>query len=254
MNTLNDATGEAIDDGATQPIFARLLEIARASALEEMASGIAHEINQPLGAIATYAQAAERMLTKSEPMVLQAAEVARQISKEALGAGEGIRRIRRLFNRESVQKTRCSMGDLLNELDPVLKMLGSRAGVRLKIDIAPGVPDVCIDRLRIQHVLFTLTQNAIEARCSSAQIPAVEIAVASDRYSVEVSITDHGGGIAEEAQKQIFRPFFTTKAHGTGLGLASSRAIVEQHEGTIGFKSSPAGTRFWFSLPAYIEP
>lgn len=215
---------------------------------------MAHELNQPLGAIATYAQAAERMLSKTEPMVAAASDVIRQITKEALGAGEGIRRIRRLFNREPVQKSRCSMTDLVNELRPVFELLGERTGSRLEIDIAPNVPDVNIDRLRIQHVLFTLAQNAFEARRDLTRPATIRIAVASNRYAVEVSVTDNGNGISDDAQKQIFHPFFTTKPNGTGLGLASSRAIVEMHEGTIGFKSSADGTRFWFSLPAYNEP
>jgi signal transduction histidine kinase len=229
------------------------MDVARASALEEMASGLAHEVNQPLGAIATYAQAAERMLGKSPPMIEAAAEVMRQISKEALGAGEGIRRIRRNFNREALQKQRCSIGAILSELEPLLKLLGERSGARLFIDVAPGVPDALADSIRIQHVLFTLIENAFEATRDGANEPQVRVTVASDRYSVEVAVTDNGTGIPEDAAAQIFRPFFTTKSNGTGLGLASSRAIVELHEGNIGFKSSPEGSRFWFSLPAFIE-
>lgn len=241
-------------DGEGPPIFARLLEIARASALEEMASGIAHELNQPLGAIATYAQAGERMLGKSEPMVTAAVDVLKQINKEALGAGEGIRRIRKLFNREPVQKVRGSIGELLRELQPILQLSADRAGVTLEFNTAEPVPDVCIDRLRIQHVLFTLVQNALEAsKSNTARPPVVRVAVANDRYSVEVSVTDSGSGIPSDAEHQVFRPFFTTKANGTGLGLASSRAIVESHEGSIGFKSTPDGARFWFTLPALVE-
>lgn len=250
--TLHEAVCDPqLDAGAAQPIFARLLEIARASALEEMASGFAHELNQPLGAIATYAQAAERMLAKPEPMIAAASETLGQIAKEALGAGEGIRRIRKLFNREPANKVRSSIGALVRELEPVIDMLAKRSGVKLAIEIAPVLPDVQIDRIRIQHVLFTLIQNALEAALANSNAPpSVRVTVASDRYSVEVAITDSGAGIAEDVQKLLFRPFFTTKTNGTGLGLASTRAIVEMHEGTIGFKSSSSGSRFWFSLPA----
>ncbi len=234
-------------------LLARLLDIARASALEEMASGLAHELNQPLGAIATYAQAAERMLTKSPPMIDAAADVLRQISKEALSAGDGIRRIRRLFDREALQRRRCSVAVILFELEPLLRLLGRRHGVRLQLEVAPGVPDAFADPMRIQHVLFTLIQNAFEAERTVQCEPHVKVTVASDRYSVEVAVTDNGVGIPEKAHGQIFRPFYTTKSNGTGLGLASSRAIVEMHEGAIGFKSTSEGARFWFSLPAYNE-
>lgn len=228
------------------------MAIARASALEEMASGIAHELNQPLGAITTFAQAAERMLNRPEPMVSGAIEVLQLISKEALGAGEGIRRMRQLFNRDSLTRTPCAMGDVLRELSPVLELLARRTGGSLTVKVDGSLPLVSIDRLRIQHVLFTLVQNAFEA--GDARPIAVRIAVSGDRYGVEVSVTDNGCGIPAEHREQIFRPFFTTKAQGTGLGLASTRAIVEFHEGSMGFDTPEhPGARFWFRLPA-IDP
>jgi len=246
-------TAQSESGADLQAVFARLMDVARASALEEMASGLAHEFNQPLGAIAAYAQAAERMLEKSPPMVAEAAETLRQISKEAFGAGDGIRRIRQLFNREVMQKRRCSIPGILIELEPLARFLCERKGILLQIEVQPGVPDALADPIKIQHVLFTLIQNAIEAERAPGDSPAIKVSVASDRYSVEVAVSDNGSGIPEEAHSQIFRPFYTTKGDGTGLGLASSRAIVEMHEGSIGFKSTPGATRFWFSLPAVGE-
>lgn len=243
---------ETTGDNAASPpqaMIEQLMAIARASALEEMASGIAHELNQPLGAITTFAQAGERMLNRPEPMIADALEVMRLISKEALGAGEGIRRMRRLFNRDTLARTSCAMGDVVRELSPVLELLALRAGGSLTVHLDGGLPAVSIDRLRIQHVLFTLVQNAFEA--NDAGPTAVRIEVLGDRYGVEVSVTDTGSGISAGHREQIFRPFFTTKAQGTGLGLASTRAIVEAHEGSIGFDSpEPRGTRFWFRVPA----
>lgn len=256
MNDTSKAPGgnsATLNNTEQSPIFEQLMAIARTSILEEMASGFAHEINQPLGAIATYAQAAERMLVRPEPMVTAAVDVLRQIATEALNAGEGIRRIRRLFNREPGEKVRCSIAGLFVELQPLLALLGERTGIPLEVDIAKSLPDVVVDRMRISHVLFTLVQNAFEAS-GAANRKAVKVAAASDRYSVEVSVTDHGSGVSSDAQQQLFRPFFTTKASGTGLGLASSRAIVEMHGGTIGYKAVPDGTRFWFSLPACTDP
>lgn len=227
------------------------MEIARASVLEEMASGIAHELNQPLGAIATFAQAGERMLNRPEPMVEPALEVLRQIASEAMGAGEGIRRIRRLFNRDTTNKAACAVGDLIHEIVPLLEAVAGRAEGRLDIRVQPGIPKVLVDRLRIQHALFTLVQNAIEASGGRA---TVRIEVSGDRYAVEISVIDRGAGIPAAAREQIFRPFFTTKPNGTGLGLASTRAIAEAHEGSIGFEDAcGGGTRFWFKLPAFAE-
>lgn len=234
---------------APPPMMQQLMEIARASVLEEMASGIAHELNQPLGAIATFAQTGERMLNRPEPMVAEALQVFRQISAEAIGAGAGIRTIRRLFNREVSNKKRQSIAEIIDEIFPLLRAMGVRAGGDLKRDVQGGLPEVSVDALRIQHVVLTLVQNAFEASGPGA---VVELRAAGDRYGVEVSVLDHGCGIPENLRANIFRPFYTTKPQGTGLGLASTRAIIEAHEGSIGFESvvDGGGTRFWFKLPA----
>lgn len=107
-----------------------------------------------------------------------------------------------------------------------------------------------IDRLRIQHVLYALAQNAVDAGTQVTDTPRVRIDVSVDRYVVETGISDSGPGVPAEVQQNLFRPFFTTKRHGTGLGLASSRAIVEAHDGTMGFENlTVGGSRFWFRLP-----
>lgn len=235
----------------TDAIFNRLMEIARVSALEELASGIAHELNQPLGAIATFSQAGERMLDREQPLVSRALEVFRQINHEALAAGEGIHRIRRMFDPGESARVRSQMADIVGEMHPVLEMLATRHHGQLRFDSQPSLPSLLIDPLRIQHVLFALVQNACDAASHGATPPLITIQVAGDRYAVQTSVTDSGPGIPPEHQRQLFRPFFTTKRGGTGLGLASCRAIVEAHEGTIGYDNLPAGgSRFWFRLPA----
>jgi C4-dicarboxylate-specific signal transduction histidine kinase len=233
-----------------QELLEQLLSIARASTLEEMASGIAHELNQPLGAIVTFAQTAERMLNRPQPMIDEAREVLQLISKEAIAASEGIRHIRRLFNREDLNRQVYSMPSLVRELAPILDLLAVRSGGCLALNYSDALPDVSVDKLRIQHVLFTLVQNAFEAT-EGKHDAQVELSVEGDRYGVRVSIADNGNGVADEQRAQIFHPFFTTKPNGTGLGLASTRAIIEAHQGTIGFEpSKQGGACFWFRLPA----
>lgn len=235
----------------SEPMLQRLMEIARASALAEMASGVAHELNQPLGAIATFAQAGERLLDRPEPMVSRALDVFRQINHEALGAGDGIKRIRRLFEQGVPNRTLCRMTELIEELLPVLTGLASRAHGEVSVHAPdPPGPDLLLDRMRIQHVLYALIDNAVHASAASSSNRSVRIDVSADRYMVETGITDSGQGVPVEVQPHLFRPFFTTKSQGTGLGLASSRAIIESHDGTIGFQNIPAGgSRFWFRLP-----
>jgi C4-dicarboxylate-specific signal transduction histidine kinase len=234
----------------SEAILNRLLEIARISALAEMASGIAHELNQPLGAIATFAQAGDRLLNRPEPLVARALDVFRQINTEALGAGEGIRRIRRLFDQEEPRRVSCRMDEVIEELRPVFEMIAGWSQVEVRIDMLSSLPEVFIDRLKVQHVLFSLFQNALDVSVNHGTPPRVTLDIRSDRYAVETSITDSGTGIHADAREKVFRPFFTTKPNGTGLGLASSRAIIEAHQGTIGFEShGDGGTRFWFRLP-----
>jgi C4-dicarboxylate-specific signal transduction histidine kinase len=231
-------------------ILNQLMEIARVSALAEMASGISHEINQPLGAIAAFSQAGERLLSRPDPLVERAADVFRQISQEALSAGEGIRRIRRLFDPAAVSRSRCGMSELIAELSPIFDLLAQQYHGKLEFTAPAAEPRLLLERLRIQHVLFALVQNGFEAADGGPQAPLVSIHVVSDRYGVETSVVDNGSGVADGIEDQLFKPFFTTKPQGTGLGLASCRAIVEAHEGSIGFERIPGGSRFWLRLPS----
>lgn len=230
-------------------ILSRLIELSRIAALAEMASGIAHELNQPLGAIATFSQAGDRLLNRSEPLVPRAREVFQQINAEALNAGEGIRRIRRLFDHAEAVRVRSQMSTVVDEIVPALEVLARTANIGLSVNVHGPLPDVCIDRLRIQLVLFSLVQNALDASALN-QSGQVRIEVNADRYAVETSVIDSGPGIPAESVERVFRPFFTTKSGGTGLGLASSRASIEAQDGTIGFdRAQPSGCRFWFRLP-----
>jgi len=238
------------DSPPSAQLIEQLLNIARASALEEMASGIAHELNQPLGAIATFSQAGERMLARPEPMVAGTIEVLQQINAAAMGAGEGLRRIRRLFNQDQGERVLHSLSDVLAELEPVLELLAERSGTRLVVTHAANLPPVSIDQRQIQHVLFVLVQNAIEATRTSGSPPVVRIETSNDGYTVQTAVIDNGSGIPAALRADIFHPFFTTKTGGTGLGLASSRTVIESHQGTIGFDDAAGGgTRFWFRLP-----
>jgi C4-dicarboxylate-specific signal transduction histidine kinase len=234
-------------DGADAALTVQLMRVARISALEEMASGFAHELNQPLGAIATFA-AAGRLMLAQEGGAARLGNVLTQIRDEAMKAADGIRRIRKLFVVDGARGL-CSVADLIDELRPVIDIALGNAGVALDEDYQRDLPLVRVDRLRVQHVLLALIENALDATRSRGG-NVIRIEANADRYGVEVAVTDQGSGIAAEHRAEVFRPFFTTKAGGTGLGLATSRATIESHEGSIGFDTAEAGgTRFWFRLP-----
>lgn len=245
--TLTERNSAGADSRA---MMSQLMEIMRISTLAELASGIAHELNQPLGAIATYAQAGERMLNRSQPLISETSEVLRQINHQALGAGEGIRRIRRLFEQDETVRVSCRIPDLIEEMQPLLEMLTRRIHGQLRIEAADDLPPVNVERLKVQHVLFALVENACDASAEVSGEPRIDVTVTSSRYEVQTRISDCGSGVPPTMREQLFRPFYTTKPRGTGLGLASSRAIIEAHEGTIGFENiASGGSRFWFRLP-----
>jgi C4-dicarboxylate-specific signal transduction histidine kinase len=239
----------SVDDAFLSQLSAAIRSIV----LAEMASGMAHELNQPLAAIATFSHAGERMLNRSEPMVERALDVFRQIGQEALGAGTRMQKIRNLFELDRSRHTRCRVADLIAQIQPVLMTAAEQHDVTLKFDVDGTYPDVQVDRLRIQGVLLALVQNAIEASAVHGGARVIRIDMVAERHEVETGIMDSGAGIPQDHADQMFRPFFTTKAHGTGLGLAASRATIEAHEGTMGFMNmSGGGTRFWFRLPIAV--
>jgi two-component system sensor kinase FixL len=238
----NDAKG-------SEAILKRLLALSRIAALAEMASCIAHELNQPLGAIATFSQAGDRLLNRPEPMVARARDVFQQINHQALEAADRIRRIRRLFDHAEPARVRCQMSELVMQMVPEMQALARAMNIVLKVDVQSPLPAVYVDSLRIQLVLFSLVQNALEASVENAG-GEVRVEVRTDDHAIEISVLDSGAGISPESTDKIFRPFYTTKAGGTGLGLASSRACIEAHQGTIGFeRAMPSGSRFFFRLP-----
>jgi len=231
-------------------ILQRLLAMARAAALAEMASGVAHELNQSLGAIATFAQAGDRLLNRPEPLVARALDVFHQINHEALGAGDSIQRVRRRFDQPAVDCSRQLMGHVTEELRPVLEMMARWAEAEFKIEVAATLPPVSIDSPRIQQVVFALFQNALDATLEGAPPRRVVLRVGADHCAVDIRISDSGPGVAEALRAHLFQPFFTTKPQGVGLGLACSKAAVEAHGGTIGFEANHGGgSCFWFRLP-----
>lgn len=253
MNAQSNPVPSELGEPSTR-LLEELLQIARTSALEELASGIAHELNQPIGAIATFAHTGKRMLDRQEPMVSAAREVLQDIAAEALKAGNGIHRIRRLFDLAAAAHVECHLADVINELLPVVRLLAQRCGATISFQACGQTPRVRIDPRRIQHVVYTLVQNALEAGHAHGDQTQVRIELDGDRYAATASVVDNGAGVRSDIEPNLFRPFFTTKPNGTGLGLASSRAIVEAHGGTIGFdRSRSEGARFWFRLPAAGE-
>ena len=229
----------------------RLEAVGRRCALEELMSAIAHEINQPLGAIAAFARAAELMLGRNEPMVEDARQVLGSIVGAALSAGDDMRRIRSAIEGPPIVRARCDIAEVIDEILPTLHRVADRHHGIMSVNVAHEPLTVLADRLRVQLVVVALVENAFEAERNCARGAAsVELNAGKRNEAVRVTVADRASGVPGGVRDRLFRPFVTTKGRA-GLGLAACRSVVEAHDGRIGFEDVPdGGTRFWFELPA----
>ena len=226
--------------------------VARTTTVGEMASGLAHELNQPLGAVANYVEGCLVALERSEPPIGEIRDALGKALGATLRAGEIIRRIRRFVTRHPAEAELFAPNRVVEEVEALLLEEMARLGLALKIDLAPGLPLVSGDPVQIQQVLVNLVRNAGEALSISQPLsPTVVMETRpADSGGVEFLVTDNGEGISPDRVGQVFDPFFSTRAEGMGMGLAISRTIVEAHQGRLLVESVP-GTRttFRFNLP-----
>jgi C4-dicarboxylate-specific signal transduction histidine kinase len=219
--------------------------------LRELASGFAHELNQPLAAIAAYAEGAATLLRREPTQTAKTIEIVEEITRQALRAGDAIQRVRGNVRPLPVHRAAADCNALIQEMLPLIEPLAQHHDIRLIVDLSSPLPQVHGDGPRLQGLLLFLFRNAVDA---VSDLPAeqrrVTITTSSDETSVELAVTDSGAGVSEEAAREMFRPFFTTKADGTGLGLAVCRTIAVEHGGELRFCNLPeGGARFWTHIP-----
>jgi two-component system sensor kinase FixL len=231
----------------------RFTRVARLATMGEMAAGLAHELNQPLTAITTYARACERYLDMPEPDQPALREAVTEISAEGLRAGDIIRRVRSLVRDAPSERRPTDLNELVHELKTLLQADARVHEAALSIESAADLPQVDADGVQIQQVILNLVRNALE---SVAALPAGARQVrlttgVTPGGEVQLGVDDNGPGIAPEIAERLFDPFCTTKITGSGLGLTMSRTIIQAHGGTIGHRPvEPRGIRFHFQLPA----
>lgn len=230
---------------------AELAHVLRLHTMGEMAAALAHEINQPLCAIANYAQGGVQRLRAGtvDPTVLRLAFEA--IAREGLRAGQILRGIRNLVQRETAVSEGVDVNALAVEAARLLEPQARLHGVTVRLQHASALPPIQADGTQIEQVMLNLMLNGVEAVASTAHTAReVVVATAARDGAVEVAISDTGGGISPKMEHRLFTPFCTTKTHGLGLGLAICRTIVECHGGRLWAVSQPgAGATFRFFLP-----
>jgi C4-dicarboxylate-specific signal transduction histidine kinase len=231
----------------------RIMQVSRLAMVGEMASGIAHELNQPLTAISNYAQACENILRSADDSKAEMLGALREIDREARRAGSIIRRLRDLTRAQPVERARADINGVVRDLAELMQGDARAHEVRLRLELQDELPAVVVDRTQIQHVLLNLVRNALDAMDGAAAAER-EIVVRTARVhggDIELAVSDTGPGLAPQVANRLFTPFVTTKPHGTGLGLVSSQTILRAHEGTLGHRpNSPRGACFFIRLPA----
>jgi signal transduction histidine kinase len=231
-----------------------LAHLLRVGSMGEIATQIAHEVNQPLCAIVNYANGLSTRL-KDRGADPELVDITNRIATEGLRAGEVIRRIRAFTRRSDGERERADVNDLVRNAVGLVEAETRRHRIKLDLRLAPTLPPVEVDRVQVEQVLVNLMRNAIEAMIVSTRATHELVVVsAASGDLVEVSVTDTGVGVDPEILEQIFDAFFTTKADGVGMGLSISRSIVESHAGRLYAEpNTGGGMKFVFTLPAQRE-
>ena len=252
---IRDLTELAESADRLEEAQSELARLARLNELGEMASTLAHELNQPLTAVANYVQGCIRIVDGQQG---EAADKMRwalgETAKQALRAGDIIRHLREFVARGVTERQPEDLRGLVEEAG-ALALVGSREkGIRPAFDFAIGEAWVLADRIQIQQVLTNLMRNAVEAMDDTERKElVVRTRTLQDGY-LELSVSDTGTGISEEVATQLFQPFVTTKSGGMGIGLSISKRIIESHGGEIGVRTNEeGGATFFFTLPLLSE-
>ncbi|MDB6039679.1 MAG: sensor histidine kinase protein [Verrucomicrobiales bacterium] len=233
---------------------AELAHVARVTVIGELTASIAHEVNQPLAAVVTNANAASRWLAADPPNLKEAREAILRIARDGTRASEVIRRIRTLVKKSEPFRTSVNLNELIEETVALTQPELKRKKVSLRTELSPKLPLVPADRVQLQQVLLNLFVNAVDSLSGVPDRPRMlrihtEL---TESHSVQVVVQDTGAGIKRDVVERLFEPFYTTKPHGLGMGLAISRSIVEAHGGRLwATPNDGRGATFQLILPTH---
>jgi two-component system sensor kinase FixL len=231
---------------------AELAHVARISTMGELAASLAHELNQPLTAILSNAQAALRFLSGRPADIEEVRETLQDIVKDNSRAGEVIRRIRALVKKEVIELVSVDMVNLVREVAALVHSDAIILNVKLVVETTDSLPAVQGDKVQLQQVVLNLLLNAFDAMKESPPAERqVKLSIArNDAGSIETAVSDRGPGLSSDKLDKIFQPFYTTKGEGLGMGLSICRSIIEAHGGRLWAENNlDRGATFYFTLP-----
>ena len=250
-----DMTEHTLASEALRHAQADLAHASRMTTMGELTASLAHEVNQPIAAASTSASTCVRWLTREDPDVGEAREAALAVVRNAKRAADIINRIRSISKKGESNRHLVDVNEVVLEIIALLRAEAQRYSVTIRTDLGANLPKVMADSVQVQQVLMNLIMNSIDAMKEVDRFR--EIAVKSqsiENRKAIISVSDTGTGLPPQKAEQIFDAFFTTKAHGIGMGLRISRSIVESHGGQLwAADNSPHGTIFSFTLPASVD-
>lgn len=249
---ITDLTERQQTQARLQVLQSELVHVSRLTAMGEMASTLAHELNQPLAAVSNYLKGCRRLLDQGGldalPTVKEGLDKA---SEQAVRAGQIIRRLRNFVSRGETERRVEKVSQLIDEASALALVGGREAGIVSRLDLHPDVSTVVADRVQIQQVLVNLIRNAMDAMHASPRREITVSAHPSADHMVEIGVSDTGPGLSPDVADRLFQPFVTTKETGMGVGLSISRTIVEAHGGKLWVETNADGGAFFrLTLPA----
>jgi two-component system sensor kinase FixL len=243
VGIIRDLSSERAAELRARALETRLSQVGRFNLMGEMTAGIAHEINQPLSAIATYAQAAKRILEREQPGMRTLIDVCTKIDEQALRAGRVLENLRKFIRKQDIRAEPIDVNRVVADVMNLVEADAHAEGIGLTIRYADGLPAVMANAAQLQQVLLNLTRNAVDAMRDAIGKDR-GIAIATEHAApggVRLSVTDHGPGVSRQLGDNIFHPFVTTKREGLGVGLAISRTIVQSFGGSLSYRDNPQG-------------
>jgi two-component system, LuxR family, sensor kinase FixL len=247
---MRDLTERQQNQQRLQELQAELTHVSRLTEMGQMASALAHEVNQPLTAATNYLEAGHLLLARGDqPSAERARGVLDKAAEQLQRATQLVRRLRDFARKGESERCPEPIGKLIDEAAG-LALIGARdSGIKVQLQIAPELPEVAVNRIQVQQVVVNLMRNAVEAMESERRELTVS-ATPDGNGGVAIRIADTGSGLAPEVAERLFQPFVTTKPQGMGIGLSICRSIVEAHGGELRAEPNPGGgTVFAFSLP-----